>query len=548
MDELTKYSTRSAGVVADAVDTIKDAFDFVNNLTLDPTGELYKMELNSYVNMIFECFTDLGIRIIFIIDEFDRAEDIFTDGAFFQRLFSLSPKGSPTPLSLSIITVSRRRVAHIAHHMQEGSNFEDAFPSVVLRGFDNEELEQYFSLYKQLPCGVLSEETRRQILYLCGRSPNLLMLMLQAVASSGASTVDVAELYSEQRDNFTNPFERMISLMEDTKADRKNGQRPLIDVFVQEFIGPAYDPFFEQDRHQLYDCGFVTNATKWDDIFLLSGISDQKRRSTFEPISPYFVEYVHYRYVKENYKTLAELLIRAERLARDVIRLEMSRAYPDDWEYLVNLFAPKKDYYLDTLRERVLQNDFSDSTVTKLNVISFTEYYGIIKEYNRLFAGYLKGYPFHQLQADMRLMSEGRNDSAHLNLEVYNNQSKKELECACNRFIQAMQSKTQPAPAPIATATTEPARATPSADEINALVANHTRVTFHCTAIKEPKGNLRGYLVKEGFEASVSKKSLIDLAVDPAVGVEFEAEVYRWDNGAQLFNLCAPGKSPLGVG
>ena len=53
---------------------------------------------------------------------------------------------------------------------------------------------------------------------------------------------------------------------------------------------------------------------------------------------------------------------------------------------------------------------------------------------------------------------------------------------------------------------------------------------------------------KEGFEASVSKKSLIDLAVDPAVGVEFEAEVYRWDNGAQLFNLCAPGKSPLGVG
>ena len=47
--------------------------------------------------------------------------------------------------------------------MQGGSNFQDAFPALALKGFSNEELEEYFNFYRDMPCGLLEEKERQQI-------------------------------------------------------------------------------------------------------------------------------------------------------------------------------------------------------------------------------------------------------------------------------------------------------------------------------------------------------------------------------------------------
>ena len=59
--------------------------------------------------------------------------------------------------------------------MQEGSNIQDAYPAVALAGFTNSELHEYFDTYRDLPCGELPEDKKQEIVYICGRSPGLLM-------------------------------------------------------------------------------------------------------------------------------------------------------------------------------------------------------------------------------------------------------------------------------------------------------------------------------------------------------------------------------------
>ena len=430
-----------------AIKKIKNIYRLVEANTESLQSDQFRAQLTAGLDDIFKYYKVLGVRIIITIDEFDRAQSIFTNGQFFQRLFDLTPKGSLTKLDLSIITISRRRVSTIAHHMQEGSNFEDAFPPLALKGFNDQDLEVYFSSYQELPCGLLSEEAQRQILYLCGRSPGLLMGLRHEFEVMREPTTDISWIYAEHGQFIKNAYSRMLTLMETSFADRAH-QKPLLDVFIQHFIGPAYDDNFDVELPLLYDHGFVTKATAENNIFIRSGARQSVDNPqdgtamTYEPVAPYFVEYIKYSVIPDALSNLAGLLIKAEKLVRSVIEKEMRAAYADTWETIVNRYACKKNYYLVSLQVKVLQNDFTGSSISKLNVISFKEYYYIINDHWNLFSKYFTGYSSkNELFSAMSMLSESRNDSAHLNLAVYNADSRRKLKEACSFFISCLENR-----------------------------------------------------------------------------------------------------------
>lgn len=525
-----------------AITKIKNVYRLVNSGWDNVGTDAYRSQLIQSLNDLFRYYTILGIRIILTIDEFDRAQLIFTNGQFFQRLFDLTPKGSLSALNLSIITISRRRVSTIAHHMQEGSNFEDAFPPLALKGFSDTELAAYFDTYAQLPCGLLSKEVQKQILYLCGRSPGLLMGLRHEFEVMSEPNTDIGWIYAEHGQFIKNAYSRMITLMESTFADRAH-QNPLLEVFIQKFIGPAHDDNFDVELPLLYDYGFVTKGSAESNIFTLSGAhlgengSHTGSEVVYEPIAPYFVEYIKHTIIPNDLANLSSLLIKAEKLIRELIEKEMRKAFPDTWEDIINGYAGKKDYYLETLQIRALQNDFSSSSISKLNVISFKEYYYIINNHWSIFSKYFSAYPSkNALFAAMSLLSESRNDSAHLNLVVYNGESRRKLREACNLFISCVE--TPPA------ANLDPNIPTSlTDDQIEKLVSEGATFTFCCQAIKMPKRNLRGIIKEYGYPAGVAQKNLAAFCFtsDPKVGDEFAAVIERWDNNAKMFNLKAPG-------
>ena len=140
----------------------------------------------NYLNNLFDNYTRLGIHIILVLDEFDRAAEVFRDTQFYDRLFSLSPK-SGSELKLSIVTVSRRSYGTIAVYDPEGSDPSEAFPQLALRGFSNRELEDYFATYADLPWNedrrLPSQQERQAILYFGGRSPAVLMNLREPTTS-----------------------------------------------------------------------------------------------------------------------------------------------------------------------------------------------------------------------------------------------------------------------------------------------------------------------------------------------------------------------------
>lgn len=521
-----------------AIKKIKSLYDLVNSDSDQMTTDAYRLKLTRYLGDLFRYYTVIGVRIIITIDEFDRAQSIFTNGQFFQHLFGLTPKGSLTPLNLSIITISRRRVSTIAHHMQEGSNFEDAFPPLSLKGFNNEELRRYFTTYETLSCGILSEDVQKQILYLCGRSPGLLMGMRHEFEVMDEPCMDIGWIYAEHGQFIKNSYSRMITLLESTFADRSH-KKQLLEVFIQKFIGPAYDDNFDVELPLLYDFGFVTKGTSHSNIFMMSGMQppDKELQTEndiiYEPIAPYFIEYIKYTIIPNDLLGLSGLLIKAEKLVRQLIENEMRTCHPDTWEDIINGYAGKKDYYLETLQVKALQNDFSASSISKLNVISFKEYYYIMNDYWSLFSHYFKSYPSkNALFAAMSLLSESRNDSAHLNLIVYNGENRRKLRETCNEFIACLESGTE----------VDESIPFPSYEQIVNLVNDSVTVTFCCQAIKKPKRNLRGIIKEYGFPAGIARRNVesFGFSDSPKVGDEFLAVVDRWDDNAQIFNLRAP--------
>lgn len=482
-----------------AIKKIKSVYRLVNSESEKIETDAYRSQLTRNLDDLFRYYKVIGVRIIITIDEFDRAQSIFTNGQFFQRLFDLTPKGSLTSLDLSIITISRRRVSTIAHHMQEGSNFEDAFPPLPLKGFNDAELTDYFATYEALPCGLLSEEVQKQILYLCGRSPGLLMGLRHELEVIDEPTTDIGWIYAEHGQFIKNAYSRMITLMESTFADRAH-QKPLLEVFVQKFIGPAYDDNFDVELPMLYDFGFVTKGTLKSNIFSMSGVKTSEigdsmgNELVYEPIAPYFVEYTKQMILPDDISNLSGLLIKAEKLIREVIEKEMKSAFSDTWEDIINRYAGKKDYYLETLQIRALQNDFSSSSISKLNVISFKEYYYVMNDYWSNFSKYFKSYANKsELFTTMSLLSESRNDSAHLNLMIYNGENRRKLRDACTTFIACLEGYTEP----------EESAKIPTNEQIAQLLNICTSITFCCQAIKLPKGNLRGVIKEYGYPAGV---------------------------------------------
>ncbi len=496
----------------------------------------FKQRAVLYLNDLFAYYTKLGIRIIITIDEFDRAQKVFEDGQFFQRLFGLTSKGAAR-LNLSIITISRRSVSTIAHHMQEGSNFQDAYPPLTLKGFFNEELEEYFQSYSSLPCGIPSEEERQQILFLCGRSPGLLMRMRHEIELLGDGKMDIAEIYTEHGGFIKTAFERMCTLMKNEYVDHAKTVSGM-SIFIQCFVGPVYTERIGEKIERLYDYGFITKSTKKEDIFALSGMRapSEEEDMIYEPISPYFIDYLKHAVIPDEITSLSGMLEKAERAVRRVLASALMEAYPDTWEDVISGDVPKKEEYLSHLRLVALQNDagLRNLTISKLNVLAFHDYYQIIQKHWDIMEKYFSVYSSKaELKVSMSLLNDFRNSSAHLNLEILNEQSRRSLSSECQRLIQSIELGENVGRQPVETAPED--GKTEEQNEKQKLINKVVNVVQMETT---SRGGVRGMIEGTVWGIALSPAYLKGKGIraKDLCGKPVKVKVLRWDDNAQKFN------------
>lgn len=512
-----------------------------------------------HLNFLFNYCTKIGIHILISIDEFDNARTAFPaesgNGAFFQRLFMLSPKG--VEYSLSILLISRRRIGTIAHHMADGSDIESAFPPfIVLRGFTNDEMNEYFASYRDIPDLTLSEKQKQDIIYFCGRHPGQLMKMrtLYERYFDASMETSPSDLYREYGEEMQTLYERMNKLLRTEYVDADK-QRNCVGTFSQVFVGPTYDTNIKSRIEQLHKYGLLS---RWDksgeNIFQLAGLpydDTTEHHFDYEPMSPYYVEFFKARVLPEEMDMLDRLMTIAEQDVRAGILSVLKSSFPDNWEDILNSFtSSSKQFYRVKLDMIALQNDADtrNITYTNLDVMAYNDYSKIISTYWEKMQPYFRSFKTAvALENAFQYLNDCRNCFAHNNAKILDEQSCSRLRELCSELIKDYELGEKGIPVETSTVTVEKVLAasavvTPSLQQIQELLDLSEAIVFCYQEKKKPNGNLRGIIKGYGYPAGISKAMLsgFGLNFSPAIGDEFEAKILRWDSNAGMFNLVAP--------
>lgn len=398
-----------------------------------------------YLNTIFVNYAGLGIRTIIVIDEFDRAKETFTSGTFFQRLYDLSPKARGVfddELNLSILLLCRRSVGTIAHGMKKGSNLEDAYPAMTIRGFNDTELEEYFSLYHE----PLSEMDRNTIKYFCGRSPALLMRIYEEL-NSQEEDEPKSSLTASIRAAIRVPYEHMCKIMKTEYVDLAKEQN-CMGKFVQAFIGPAYDENLAVYMEKLYSYGYVTMNSDKEGYASLVKCFDQEWNLQYDPIAPYFIEYVRRTVLIEDLTGLERNMWYLEDEVRRILRIMLQNKFGEDWKEHIDDYIGegRKDYFLAPLQRMAEEMGAEERgfVYSKLDVLSFTEY-GIIitKEWNEMKKYFSSYQSKRELKDDLYIIRQVRNSYAHRTQDVFSREYIDNARQICDGLIKDIANVTE---------------------------------------------------------------------------------------------------------
>lgn len=394
---------------------------------------------------IFCVYKELGIHFVLVLEEFDRAPIAFPKNEIFQQLYGLSHKGGRwAELNMNILLVSRQAAGKIGvDKLAGGSSFADAYRSKVISGFNNHELEEYFESYRPLPCGVPNEKKQKQILYLCGRHPALLMDMRRESMNIPTANWDVDRVWQSNTRLFHDRFATMCRQLETERCSDQPEQN-LMQCFLRTFVYQGMqlisgEEARKNDKEELENAGYVTSpaSAKTDEkeflpsIFALCGLrSAEEETMAPEPISPAFVDYVHNYYLPHDRDSVVEQLLLIEQKVRTLIRSRMQKAYGDRWESMVaGEVNNSKMRYQFAENTNHFTAQYGAGSVGILDTLSFVDYCAIITKEARIFGSGYQGW-----DKDWNIFKRMRDINAHNLKEVLNRYTVQDLKEACERF------------------------------------------------------------------------------------------------------------------
>lgn len=446
--EMTRERLESEAIDDDQITDILDAIQFVLNKR---DSSNYEYMLPDIINDFFADLTK-DMHIVMIVDEFDRASEAFprkdSDNGFFQGLYDLSPKSVHN--NLSIMLISRCRVGTIAHHMGSGSDFDAAFPSydkLILHGFNDTEMEEYFSLYKQKLNYQISEDDKQRILFYCGRHPGMLMDVIRG--ASEQNKVNLDELL-DNNDMIKTTWDRMRRLMRNEFVQR-DAKITAISTFQQVFIGPAFDANIRDQLDRLYDLGFVQ---KWQENFSQKpvpvSISGEAFTCKYEPISEGFRKAVEQNEEWDQRNVLSRMLSDVEkRLRSELLKLITNIKGEDDlYDGITDTGVSPNGIFWKSLVNNAQKNNAVARGITYsyLDILNFHDYATIILYYwdrgnaRSILPSYSSSPTGRQdLRRDFAFLCECRNDSAHV-MYILDETSKSKLKGLCKRILDDLSS------------------------------------------------------------------------------------------------------------
>ncbi len=306
--------------------------------------ELSWSEGYARIQRFFEIVRKEGVRVLFILDEFDHARHIFRDNiSSFQGLRELSYRPE---WRISYIVTSRRTIRDIELQTQAISTLDGIFHKYYLGMFDTESIEEYFGRLASI--GMSDDVSlREKISFYCGGHPYLLELLGYEVVElfREEQVVDIDKAARRSMPAFLSHYDRMRELL------REEGN---FDKILQILVGPVVD-------------------VKWTNVetLLKYGFIKQDEQGTYTAFSEHFQTYLEI--IERQFDwDLWPVWRQTERALRHLITRMLREKYGDNWIETLEKAKPKLKTIFDHCRQAQAREARVYGNRASSNLIDFT--------------------------------------------------------------------------------------------------------------------------------------------------------------------------------
>ena len=275
-----------------------------------------KSRIIPLVQKYFKYVKLLGFKIIYILDEFDSVQSLFSV-ADFQTLRELSTKPDT---KICIVTCSRKTIQEIEAKDGAISNFYGTFSEIRLGMFTQEDMTKY---WERVTLNVnLSQEYKNYVQFCAGCHPYLLDMYNDYCFRRGNFCTDINEI-EEIKIQLWHQFRTIQDTLEN---------EGLLDKAIQLVLGPAYNVTkLEEERLLKYQfVKKVYNEVKINILGRLTGPSADDYNLSYVCFSDYFTVY----FDCQHWESIDywPLWTETEKAIRRIIKTYTKECFGEDWE------------------------------------------------------------------------------------------------------------------------------------------------------------------------------------------------------------------------
>ncbi len=372
-----------------------------------------------YVKKLFSKIKEAGFKVIIVIDEFDYAQELFKNETKYYELFRTL--FSAPEYSISALLISRRSLHVIEGATYQSSTFHGVFDPIQFPGFENDDLEEYYSVFDSF--GIkLADEDKSIIEFYAGRLPFLLSILGHYIVEEYAfknTCVNIHELFLTKCKAINDYYRDCIKHLE-----RDNDLNRIIPFVTGPNFGVT-----KSDKDELISSGYLI-----------------VRNNTFIPISEYFQSFLTVARISfplgvmiTSVEKLLKEIVKTENLSADDLRLNDQMTAPKFLSDIVNIDQESINRY--TIFISSVKKNFGKES-TFLDVLSLKHVVRIIKLFwNVNFSRYFNNDPADTWNIKFDLCAKARNPVQHAHEDYYSEAEKCEIDNYCKQIIDCLSKK-----------------------------------------------------------------------------------------------------------
>lgn len=424
-------------LILNAIDELEEMLDdeirkrlatIIDNLAITK----HSIERNNLIYRFFRLVKNTGIRLIYILDEFDNISKFFKLSDFqFLRELAINPD-----YKVCLVTISRRTIQELEPENGAISNFYGVFTDLRLGMFSNEDIDEYWKKFKDFDIKI-SDSYAQKVNYLVGHHPFLMDLVNFNVYNTISEDIVIID------ENFINEIESELRLTLFTNFDSTLSLIKKENLYSKAFqlvLGPIFD-VSTIDEQKLIKYQFIKKISKEQKEKLLCRNIGLVTSDNYAYIcfSEYFTEYLNLKFTETDFWPIWKEL---EKEMREVIKYCIKANIGEIWEDLYLKMHADKIWLNEAVKRLQTTRESSTrkfGTLASHHLIDYTfprdMYDHFISPNWEWFKVIFNTDNRREWGKKFNLLSDVRNPIAHSNSEFISENTLSEAKSYCEQII-----------------------------------------------------------------------------------------------------------------